>query len=305
MSALPWLWIPLTVWGAFAQSVRNAAQRHLIKDLGTLGATLVRFLYGVPFALLWLAAVRGVGGLPMPAPNLGFVFWVSVGALGQIAATAMLLRAMAERNFAVGVVYSKTEIIQVAVFSIVFLGDPLSWTAALAILLASLGVILLSPQTGQTGAGAFLRAWTEPAARFGLGSGAGFAISAVGYRGASLALHGQSAFIAAAVTLVWAQVIQSVLLGGWLALRSPAVMRALAREWRLSLLAGCAGAAASAGWFTAMTLEPAAHVRTLGLLEVLFSYAISLRIFREPISRLELAGIALLACGIALIAGAA
>lgn len=304
MSTLPWLWIPLTVWGAFAQSVRNAAQRHLIKDLGTLGATLVRFLYGVPFALLWLLAVREVGGFAMPAPTSGFIAWVLVGALGQIAATAMLLRAMAERNFAVGVVYSKTEIIQVAIFSIIFLHDPLSWLAALAILLASLGVVLLSPQAGQTGPRAFLRVWTEPAALFGLGAGGAFAVSAVGYRGASLALHADSAFIAAAVALVWAQVIQTVLLGGWLLLRNRAVVLAVAREWRLSLLAGCAGAAASAGWFTAMTLEPAAHVRTLGLLEVLFSYAISLRIFREPISRLELVGIALLVLGIALIAGA-
>jgi drug/metabolite transporter (DMT)-like permease len=305
LNSLPWLWIPLTVWGAFAQSVRNAAQRHLIKDLGTLGATLVRFLYGVPFALLWLGAVRGIGGQPLPAPNLPFVFWVTVGAIGQIAATAMLLRAMAERNFAVGVVYSKTEIIQVALFSIVFLHDPLTWLAALAILLASLGVILLSPQAEQTGVRGFLKVWTEPAALFGFGAGAGFAVSAVGYRGAGLALHAGSAFIAAAEALVWAQVIQTVLLGGWLLLRNRAVVLAVAREWRLSLLAGAAGALASAGWFTAMTLEPAAHVRTLGLLEVLFSYAISLRIFREPISRLEVIGIVLLVAGIALIAGIA
>jgi drug/metabolite transporter (DMT)-like permease len=302
MSHLAWLWIPFTVWGAFAQSVRNAAQRHLIKDLGTLGATLVRFLYGVPFAVAWLIGVNLVGEQPLPPPTLPFTLWVVIGAVGQIIATALLLRAMAERNFAIGVVYSKTEIIQVAIFSVLFLGDPLSVAAALAIALATVGVVLLSPQAGERGAAAFARAWTAPAARFGLGAGASFAISAVGYRGAALALHADSSFIAAAYTLVWAQVIQTLLLGGWLAMRDFAVVRAVIRAWRVSLLAGMAGAMASIGWFTAMALEPVAHVRTLGLVEVLFSYVISLRVFREPISRLELVGIALLVLGVGIIA---
>ena len=50
-----WLWIPITLWAAFAQSLRNAAQRHLTRELGTLGATSVRFVYGLPFAAAWLA----------------------------------------------------------------------------------------------------------------------------------------------------------------------------------------------------------------------------------------------------------
>ena len=102
---------------ASTQTLRNAAQRHLTRDLGTLGATLVRFLYGLPFAALWLGIVSIGGGFAVPAPSAAFAVWVTAGAVGQIAATALLLRAMAERNFAIGVAYSKTEIIQVAVFS--------------------------------------------------------------------------------------------------------------------------------------------------------------------------------------------
>src|SRR5207253_4970967 len=97
-----WLWIPVTIWAAFAQTLRNAAQRHLTKALGTLGATLVRFLYGLPFAALWLFAVHTVGGFALPTPNLGFAGWVSLGAVSQIVATALLLRVMAERTFALG-----------------------------------------------------------------------------------------------------------------------------------------------------------------------------------------------------------
>lgn len=296
--AASWLWIPITLFAALAQTFRNAAQRHLTKELGTLGATLVRFLYGLPFAVVWLLALLFVSGLSMPGPTWGFLAWTLVGAVGQIVATALLLRTMEERNFAIGVVYSKTEVVQIALFAIVLLGDPLSLLTALAIALATAGLILLSPRPEGDPAG---RAWASPAALYGLGSGATFAISAVGYRGAALALEADSLFVAAAAVLVWAQAIQVLLLGGWLALKRPEVVRAVLREWRLSLLAGFMGAAGSAGWFTAMALEPVAHVRTLGLVEVLFSLAVSRRIFKERIGWREFAGIALVVLGVVII----
>jgi drug/metabolite transporter (DMT)-like permease len=142
---LAWLWIPLTIWAAFAQTLRNAAQRHLISDLGTLGATLVRFLYGLPFAIAWLLIVLVAGDKGLPALNWPFLGWVAGGAIAQIAATALLLRVINERNFTLGVAYSKTELVQVAVFGVVFLGDPLDPLTGVAILLATLGVLFLSP----------------------------------------------------------------------------------------------------------------------------------------------------------------
>src|SRR5271170_4388752 len=97
--AISWLWIPITISAAFAQTVRNATQRHLTGDLGTLGATLVRFLYGLPFAIVWLALVLGVSGSAPPSLSGGFVFWAIVGGGTQIVATALLLRVLALRNF--------------------------------------------------------------------------------------------------------------------------------------------------------------------------------------------------------------
>jgi drug/metabolite transporter (DMT)-like permease len=296
-----WLWIPVTIWAAFAQTLRNAAQRSLTDTLGTLGATLVRFLYGLPFAALWLWLVHAVGGLEIPAPNLRFGAWVVIGAVAQIVATALLLRVMAERNFALGVAYSKTEIIQVAVFGLVFIGDPITAVAAIAIVLGTLGVLLLSPADKERPWRALLAGWTSRTALIGLGSGAAFALSAVGYRGAALALDGAPFLVAAAFTLLVAQTIQTVLLGGWLAARSPAVIGRVFRAWRPSLFAGFMGAAASAGWFTAMAIEPVAHVRTLGLVELVFSAIVSRRFFREKMTRREWAGMLLLVAGVVII----
>jgi drug/metabolite transporter (DMT)-like permease len=297
----PWVWIAATLWAAFAQTIRNAAQRHLTASLGTLGATLVRFLYGVPFALVWLFAVQKLSAASFPVPAIGFAAWVAVGGLAQIAATALLLRTMQERNFALGVAYSKTEILQVAVFGLVILGDPIGLPVALAVASGTVGVLLLSPADKERPLRALLAGWTSRTALLGLACGACFAISVVGYRGATLALPGTPFLMSAAYTLVAAQVFQTVVLGGWLLARDATVVRKVLAAWRVSLFAGFMGAAASAGWFTAFAIAPAAHVRTLGLVELVFSYAVSRRLFRERLSRLELGGMALLTLGVAII----
>jgi drug/metabolite transporter (DMT)-like permease len=296
-----WLWIPVTVWAAFAQTLRNAAQRHLTKELGTLGATLVRFLYGLPFAFAWLWIVHAWTGAPVPAPNLAFGGWVLLGAVAQLAATALLLATMAERNFALGVAYSKSELIQVALFGFLFLGDPLGVTTLAAVAFGMVGVLLLSPADPARPIRALLAGWTTRSALLGLGSGACFALSTVGYRGAALALEGAPFLMAAAFALAVAQVLQTLILGGWLAVRDRPVIVRVLRAWRASLFAGFMGAAASAGWFTAMAIEPIAHVRTLGLIELVFSYAVSRRFFRERLSRLEMAGMALLAVALVIV----
>ena len=301
MVAPEWLWIPVTIGAALAQTSRNAAQRHLTPILGTLGATLVRFFYGLPFALLWLAIVALIGGFPLPSPNAGFVAWVVVSSVAQIGATALLLKVMAERNFALGTAYAKTEVIQVALFGLVFLGDPLTPAVAVAIAFGTVGVLLLSPIDRQRPLRTLIAGWTTRTAMLGIASGAGFGIAAVGYRGAALALQGAEFPMAAAYTLVAAQALQTVLLGGWLLVRSSAIVVRVCREWRKSLFAGLMGATASACWFTAMAIEPVAHVRTLALVEVFFGYVISHRFFRERVTGMEIAGMVLLVIGLAIV----
>jgi drug/metabolite transporter (DMT)-like permease len=305
MSYPDWLWIPITVWAAFAQTLRNATQRGLTARLGTLGATLVRFLYGLPFALLWFWIVLQFTGESPPRPGPGFAAWVALGALSQIAATALLLRTMQERNFALGVAYSKTEVVQVALFAYVALGDRVSLAALFAIACATVGVLLLSPADKNRPLRALLRGWaagwTAKPALLGLASGTAFAFAAVGYRGAALAFDNVSYLNAAAATLAAALALQTVVLGGWLLARSPAVVAGVLREWRPSLFAGFMGAAASAGWFTAFAIEAAANVRTLGLVELIFSYVVSLKLFREKLSAMELGGMTLIALGIVVI----
>ena len=292
-----WLWAVFTLVAAAAQTVRNAAQRGLTGKLGTVGATHVRFLFGCPFALVFLLALLGTGGM-LPRPTLSFWPWLLDGALAQIAATALMLAAMEERSFVVAIAYIKTEPVQVALFGLVFLGDAVTPMMATAIVIATAGVIAMSRKGGGLG-GASRGGWRPTA--LGLSAGACFALSAIGFRGAILSLHDPSYAMAATFTMAAGLVLQAALMTLYLALRDRAVLAAIAAAWRPSVFAGFMGAFASQFWFLAFALATAASVRTLALVEVLFAQAISHFVFRQPVSPREGVGIVVIVIGVALL----
>jgi drug/metabolite transporter (DMT)-like permease len=294
VTASPWLWVAFTIIAAFAQTVRNAMQRELTTRLGTVGATHVRFLFGFPFVLLFLAAVLATTGLALPRPAWTFWPWVIDGAVAQVAATALMLAAMGERSFVVTIAYIKTEPIQVAVFGLVFLGDLVTWPMTVAILVATSGVILMSTKPGGMVGG------IRPTL-IGLASAAMFALSAIGFRGAILSLGLSNYFMAATFTLAVGIAMQAVLLSLYLALRDPAVLTAIVRAWKPSLFAGFMGALASQFWFLAFALATAANVRTLALVEVLFAQFIARFAFGQKTSLREALGMLLVVCGVVLL----
>jgi drug/metabolite transporter (DMT)-like permease len=292
MIAAGWLWAVFTVIASIGQTARNAMQRELTRIVGTVGATLVRFLFGLPFGILFLAGVTYWLDKPLPAPNPAFLAWVTLGAVTQIGGTALMLLAMNERSFVVTTAYLKTEPVLVALFGFVFLGDRLNAHTVLAIFVATSGVMMMSWAKGA--ASASIRPLL-----FGIGAAALFGISAVGFRGAILSLDTQSFVMAATFSLAVGLTIQTTLLSVYLALFDRKSLFAIIREWRPSLFAGFMGAAGSQFWFLAFALTTAANVRTLALIEVLFAQIISRRLFDQKSSPREIIGIALVVGGIA------
>lgn len=294
-----WLWVPMVLFAALAQTARNAAQRSLTQAIGTLPATLVRFLYGLPFALLWLGLLYLLTPRALPHFSLTYLAWIALGALFQVGGTAMLLLAMKERNFAVAVTLSKTEVLQVALFASVFLHELPTTLAVVAMVIATIGVFTLSlPARDKRWS---MSAWFSRSALYGLACGACFAIASVGFRGAALALGESSPWINGAWGVTLAQTLQSLVLGAWVAWRHPGGIAPVWRAWRVSLVAGSMGAAASLAWFSAYAMQGAAQVRTLGMVEVVFSYLVSRRVLREPLSWPEKIGMLLMLCGLVLV----
>jgi drug/metabolite transporter (DMT)-like permease len=289
------LWAVFTLIAAAAQTARNAMQRELTARLGTVGATHVRFLFGFPFALIILFGVMLVTGAGVPHTSLAFWPWVIGGALGQIAATALMLAAMGERSFVVAYAYIKTEPVQVALFGLIVLGDHVTPLSAAAILIATAGVIVMSLKPGAASAG------TTRSTLIGLGAGTMFAVSAISYRGGILALGLPDFVMAATFTASVGIVLQAVLLTAYLLLRDPQVLGNIMRAWRPSMFAGFMGAFASEFWFLAFAITSAANVRTLALVEVLFAQGVTRFVFKQPTSKRELLGIVLVVAGVALL----
>src|SRR5579872_6042690 len=290
------LWVVFTLIAAAAQTARNAMQRELTATLGTVGATHVRFLFGFPFALVFLAGVLIGSGASLPRPGLAYWAWVADGALAQIAATALMLAAMNARSFVVTIAYIKTEPVQVALFGLLLLGDAVTPWLALAILVATAGVVVMSIKPGTN-----LSAGGIKPTLFGLAAGATFGLSAVGFRGAILSVGSSSYLMAATFTLVVGLLLQSALLSAYLWVCDRVVLDAIIKSWRPSLFAGLVGAVASQFWFLAFALATAASVRTLALVEVLFAQAISRFVFHQPVTTREMVGIVVIVIGVVLL----
>lgn len=297
-----WIWIPVVVMAAAAQTIRNTAQRSLSGGLGTWPATLVRFLYGLPVALLCLGLLYWVPETSPIVPHFSGVYvgWIVFGAVFQVGATAALLLAMQAGNFAVSITFSKTEVLQLMLFSSVVLAEVPVMHHMVAAVVATLGVVLLAWPAPNKLAGTGRQALTR-ASLYGLICGACFALATLGFRAAAVNLEGVSPWVSAAWGVVFAQSLQTVVMSAWLAWHDPTGLMACFRSWRVSMLAGAMGAMASLLWFSAYAMQTAAAVRALGMVEVLFGYLVSRKLLHERLRLPEKWGIALVAGAIVLI----
>lgn len=287
------LWILFTALAAAGQTMRNAMQRDLISRLGVAGATEVRFLYGLPFALLFLAGMALITGEGVPRITPEVLLPAIIGALTQILATGLMLSAMRTKSFVVTIAYTKTEPVLVALFGLLFLKENLPLFAYLAIGVATFGVML----TAWPKEGAAAQSLTGLA--LGLAAAAFFALSALGFRAAIHALPEGSFGIRASTILVLGLALQAGIITFYLLARDRALLGQIISAWRPSLLAGMLGAGASQFWFLGFALTSAANVRTLALVEVIFARIISGKMFSEAPSTREGAGLILIVLGVA------
>ena len=291
------LWIPVTLAAAIAQTGRNAAQRGLTERLGTLGATNVRFLFGLPFACAFLALALWLTGATLPALTPRALTFTALGAAAQIAATALLLQAMRSQGFGIVTAWLKIEPVLVALTGWAVLGEALTLPMLVAIAVSIAGVLVMTLKPGQ---GRAMLSDLGPAA-LGLSAGLAFGLSAIGFRGAITALPDGSFLIRALTILALTLALQTLALGLYLAVRDRPALTGSARALVPSLAAGFLGALASAGWFTGFALTSAANVRTLALVEVVLALLLARFAFGQKASPRQLAGIAILLLGVFLL----
>jgi drug/metabolite transporter (DMT)-like permease len=195
-------------------------------------------------------------------------------------------------------VFSKTETVQTALFGIIVLGEIISASATVAILISLVGVIMLSVERPVGGGWSIFGQLFQWSTLVGIASGAMFGISAIAYRAMTLSLGSGDFIVRAAFGLACVTIFQTIVMAVYMHWREPGQISVVLREWRVAGLVGVAGALGSAGWFTAMTLQNAAYVRALGQIELIFTFAVTYLYFRERASRNEIIGIVLITIGI-------
>ena len=282
-------WFLLTLCGAFLQNLRSLLQRKVTDSLSINGASFVRFLFAIPFAvLICMFSVDTFTGI-----SDKFLLYVVLGGIAQIVGTSCLISAVVQGNFSVGTTLSKTEAAQAALFGLVVLGDNVSLSVALGIAVSLLGVVCLSSNATE-----LLSRLSRRALALGLVSGTGFAIAAVCFRGASLSLDGGTFFERAAVTVLSAVTLQSLIMGTYLMVREPGQLSKVLEHWKISSVIGGIGMFASLCWFSAMTLNSAAIVRAVGQVELLFTLVTTIFWFKEKMRFSQLVGMILIVGGI-------
>lgn len=292
------MWIPITLAAATFQILRTSRQHRLGAHLGPIGAGSTRYLYGAPLAALTAVISFGLAGRDLPSVPTRFWFIVTGAGLAQIVATVALLQAFRRRDFALGTVYAKTEVIQVALIGAVLLGEPLAPAGWLGALACTAGVAWLAARGSL---GSLLRRAGDPAALLGIVAGGLFGLAAVGIRAASGSLGDGPAWDRALVTLTAMLVIQALVNSLWLGVTDRSELISTIRLWRLALPVGVLSLLGSIGWAVAVTLENAAKVRTLGQVELLIAFAIAHVTLGERHTRAEYAASGLVLVGVVVV----
>jgi drug/metabolite transporter (DMT)-like permease len=292
------IWAIIAALAAFAQTARNAGQKHLAGSMSAWSASWVRFLFGLPFAIGYMAYALGQRTAPAPEVHLEFFVWCAGTAVAQILATVLLVMLFSLRNFAVGSSYARTETIPTAILGSTLFGEAIDAAGWVAILVSGAGVMLISLARQGVGMTSLLASAFNRAAGIGLLSGLFFALASLFLRQASLSLGDTDVMTTASMTLVAVIVLQTLGLGAYVAMTRPWEILAIAKAWKAAVFVGFTSALGSAGWFTAMTIERASYVKAVGQVEFVLAIAVSILVFKERPSLREMIGMSLVAVGI-------
>lgn len=301
---LTWIWIPISMFAALMQAVRTAAQKTLNQSMSTMGTTYVRSLFGMPTLVVFLGAALLYTGHGIPQYNPVFLLHTAVAALTQVLATALLIYMFRLKNFAIGTMLTKTDVIMTALIGTALFSEQLTQTGWIALVVVVCGSILML--LGKIGTAAF-RESGETFSSLLLGRPTQvalmcaflFTLSYLFLRDATRDLGEQHHFIwRAGWTVVLATGLQTIVLGCWLAMKEPVVFRQMWKMRGIASFIGLTSGLGSIGWYSAFALQNASYVRAVGQIEAVFTMLISWLYFREKITALELLGIGITLAGV-------
>ena len=295
------LWVVFTIAAAATQALRTAVQRRMTATLGNLGASYIRFSYAFPIAWLFCVLYGSYGGTAFPDLPAIFWFWINLAALTQVIFTILLVQLFSHRSFAAAVAFSKTEVLQSAIFEALILGVIVTVQTGVAIALGVFATVLLSFAKANLAVANLRATLFSRQVAIGLAAGAFLGFCTVCYGAALHSMVGGDVIGNAMYAAAIGTTIQAVCFGIYIFIARREQFIASFVEWRQCGIAGVWAATTSVCWFAGFALYSVAPVRAVGQIELLFSVGFSVLYFKERVSRVELTAIALLATSIIMV----
>jgi len=296
-------WVLITAIASLSQTLRSVFQKNIIEDVGVLASAYSRFIFALPFVALLAVFFLDIEEL-LILNNLSVKTWffLVAASICQILFTIILIKLFTLRSFAIGVAFSKTEVIQTTLLEIVIIGFILTSHVLLAIIIGFIGMLFMSKQKliGNVG---HSRLFLQQVI-LGVSCGIFLGLSSVLYKVALDSVAIDLIYKKVIVLSFLALAIQSVLFGAYIANTDEKKnLEKLFNSWKKGLPVGFFGCSATFCWFYAFSLVDATLVRAVGQLEIVFSVLMSYIFYKERITGFELIGMSLITISILALLG--
>ena len=291
-------WVLITAIASLSQTLRSVFQKNMIEEVGVQAAAYSRFIFALPFVALIAVFFLGIEELAMlknlSAKTYSFLVAASIC---QIVFTIILIKLFTLRSFAIGVAFSKTEVIQTTLLEIVIIGFILTSHVLLAIIIGFIGMLLMSKQK-LTGNMVHSRLFLKQMI-LGVSCGIFLGLSSVLYKVALESVTTDLIYRKVILLSFLALALQSFIFGTYIiSTDGKKHLKKLFLIWNKGLPVGFFGCTATFCWFYAFSLVDATLVRAVGQLEIIFSVLISYIFYKERITRFELIGMSLITISI-------
>jgi drug/metabolite transporter (DMT)-like permease len=290
-------WIFLTLCATILQTFRNIEQKKLGQKLDLLSASWSRFILPFPIAILTVI-------LTIKNIDHNFFYYCAICAIFQIFGNSLMVKTLQSKNFSVGIAFYKTEALQVAIVGVIIFNQHVSLVTILAIIIATIGIIMISNLKFKHGKKEFFKSLKSPSTGFGLLSG--FCFSITGYNlkfaTANLVNQGLSQINSGLLTLMWVIFLQNLFY---------ILIKSLQKRFKNDLKnifnaenkstffkAGFFSFCGSVCWFCAYSFGDVILIKTLGQIEIIFALLVSHFMMKEKNNLTQIIGIFLVLIGI-------
>ena len=111
------LWVLITILASLSQTLRSVSQKNIINEVGVISSAYSRFIFALPFSVLLLVFfIAHDDPIFLQATKLVTLSWLFLASICQILFTVLLIKLFTLRSFAIGIAFSKTEVIQTTIF---------------------------------------------------------------------------------------------------------------------------------------------------------------------------------------------